>query len=155
MRYASFVLVNEVLLKGCVRCAYLERLFITAFDGLHLYGEREPASPTRAGFARDIARARGAGACATYATFHLIALKLHEMIRCDTRRLLCTWEGLYGANQVYLCTLLRILWWVIGVDILIPRAGLAVVQVNALLARCWRTLQSLGQKEIREVPQIP
>ena len=31
VRYASFVLVNEVLLKGCVRCAYLERLFITAF----------------------------------------------------------------------------------------------------------------------------
>lgn len=144
VRYASFVLVNEVPLKGCVRCAYLERLFITAFDGLHLYGEREPASPTRAGFARDIARARGAGACATYATFHLIVLKLHEMIRYGTRRFLYTWARSYGVRQVWLCTLLRFLWRVIGVVSRILRAGLAVVQMNALFACCRRSLQCLG-----------
>ena len=78
-----------------MRCAHLKRLLLTAFDGLHLYGEREPASPTRAGFARDIARARGAGACAT---FHLIVIKLHEMNYDDTRILLCTWASLYGVK---------------------------------------------------------
>ena len=53
-RYASSVLVNEVTLEGCVRCAHLKRLLFTAFYVVHLHGEREPASPSRAGVARDL-----------------------------------------------------------------------------------------------------